>query len=294
MLSAMGLRLCAACDRHVRDLDAMCPYCGATRARPVPASPRRERRGALLFGLGTLAVTALEASCSAIPVYGAPGDAGGRDPIDSSAGPLPPRDARPEAAPYVCYDEAAATLVTGPAPALGAGQCTRAQIDESIPACLQGRSTEATCSAYRSANERCADCVFGLGSGADAGPAPLGALVLAKDGFILNIASCAAHAIGRPDCALRATREFVCVTSACPRCESDPTCTSAARAGVCSGTIDAPCSAELRAREPEWKPVCWGAGFEDAYPKVAWVLCGSPSLDGGLSDAASDADASRD
>jgi hypothetical protein len=67
---------CSACARHVREEDAVCPFCCAVRAPPGPGAPRvfvagRLRRAAFL----TLGVTV--AGCSLEPsgpvlAYGCP------------------------------------------------------------------------------------------------------------------------------------------------------------------------------------------------------------------------------
>lgn len=93
-LPPMALSLCAACARHVRVDDQVCPFCGTLReakADPTTTSgnqraPRfpRSSRAALVFG--ALAISASAAACSketVAQVYGAPppppgtlGDAG--------------------------------------------------------------------------------------------------------------------------------------------------------------------------------------------------------------------------
>ena len=68
----MALKLCGACERHVRESDATCPYCGSGKAAPVPA-PNRINRKAMAFAAVVLTTAAVE-SVSGCAVYGAPVD----------------------------------------------------------------------------------------------------------------------------------------------------------------------------------------------------------------------------
>ena len=70
--ASMSLRPCAACERHRRDVEPCCPFCGA-RALLEPTSrpgdPSRATRAALVFG-GVALAAAAAVSCA--PKYGAP------------------------------------------------------------------------------------------------------------------------------------------------------------------------------------------------------------------------------
>ena len=76
-----ALRVCGACDRHVRE--SVCPFCGAAVARAPLASVPTVARAVLVAGIATAAVAAT-ASC-----FGA---YGGPPPPES------PQNAQPDAA----------------------------------------------------------------------------------------------------------------------------------------------------------------------------------------------------
>lgn len=127
---------CGGCGRHVRALEAACPFCGAAReAREVAVAdaPQRFTGRAQILGfratVGAVAVaTALgTTACSgtAVPLYGAPApDAGPED----SGGPGPLYGGPPDAGPPDAgqgsdagsVDEDAGTDAGGVAPAYGA------------------------------------------------------------------------------------------------------------------------------------------------------------------------------
>ena len=111
----MSLRLCASCNRHVRE--SSCPFCGATESLPLPVPHSRSSRAAMVFGTATM-VTAIACggtvetgdsgtgpsptpttTNSTAPVYGAPVDAS-PPPKDASPPPKdaspPPKDAAPD------------------------------------------------------------------------------------------------------------------------------------------------------------------------------------------------------
>ncbi len=109
----MSLRLCASCNRHVRE--SCCPFCGATESLPLPVPHSRSSRAAMVFGTATM-VTAIACggtvettdsgtsptpttTNSTAPVYGAPVDAS-PPPKDASPPPKdaspPPKDAAPD------------------------------------------------------------------------------------------------------------------------------------------------------------------------------------------------------
>jgi len=122
---------CGSCGRHVRALEAACPFCGSAReAREVAAveAPQRFTGRAQILGfratVGAVAVaTALGTTAcggAAVPLYGAPApDAGPED--SGGPGPLyggPPDDAGQ--APDASADDDAGTDAGGVAPAYGA------------------------------------------------------------------------------------------------------------------------------------------------------------------------------
>ncbi|HQY63724.1 MAG: hypothetical protein IPF92_18555 [Myxococcales bacterium] len=123
----MGLRLCASCNRHVRE--SLCPFCGDTESVPLPVPHSRATRAAMVFGTATM-VTAIACGGTvetadsgaapnpsptetAAPVYGAPVDAS-PPPVDASRPDASPADASPpkDAAP----DSPIAPAYGGPPP----------------------------------------------------------------------------------------------------------------------------------------------------------------------------------
>ncbi|HRG97221.1 MAG TPA: hypothetical protein PLR99_13300 [Polyangiaceae bacterium] len=286
----MALRLCARCDRHVRD-GAACPYCGAHEARAVPSLPAGATRVAMLFGAGAMSVAAAAGvSCSA--VYGAPGgpgwDAAPATPLPEAA-PLPRVDSG-GAVPRDCYHESAALALVGVAPSVGAMRCSEPDALEFRAACLSNAATYEACSAVIEKNKPCARCLFGALPGTPADTTSIGAVVQTSDNdFAPNVWSCAALMLGLPECAVKVTRRAVCVSSSCARCAEaeQKDCQGRATAGICRDTVDAACEAALAAGEARWKPVCEGATFDESYAKVAAFLCGAgPGADAGPRDAA--------
>src|SRR5512141_2525036 len=64
--SAMALVVCRTCRRHVKDVDSVCPFCGAT----MPTAFRPPLGGGLVLGMG-LAVASCESSdANPVTVYG--------------------------------------------------------------------------------------------------------------------------------------------------------------------------------------------------------------------------------
>src|SRR5512143_775753 len=70
----MKLYLCSGCDRHVRESDEACPFCGASARSPLVCDPSRRAprmsRAALVGGVGAAAAL-LMANCSNA-TYGGP------------------------------------------------------------------------------------------------------------------------------------------------------------------------------------------------------------------------------
>lgn len=285
----MALRLCAQCDRHVRD-GAACPYCGAQDARPVPALPEtRVARAAMVLGAGALSVVAAESCLSVSLAYGGPGDAGWVAAPSAEAAPLPRPDAGPTI-PRDCYNEPGARALPGAPPSAGTEHCSEQEAQAFRTACMSKTSTNATCSAVIEKNKPCARCLIGALPGDPVDTTPLGALVQTTyEAVAPNVWSCAALVLNLPECAVKVAQRAVCVTSSCSDCaeaeRSD--CQGRATAGICRDTVDAACEAALAAGEARWKPVCEGATFDESYAKVAAFLCGAgPGADAGPRDAA--------
>jgi hypothetical protein len=90
----MTFVLCSACNRHVRDTDTACPFCGAAAFRAAPVARIRRSRGSLL----AVGVVASLAGCS---------DADGR------TGEV--IEAVPDAGPDACTDDVEdASVLPGP------------------------------------------------------------------------------------------------------------------------------------------------------------------------------------
>jgi hypothetical protein len=71
----MKLFLCATCNRHFKDSDAACPFCGATERGELVAdssvtAPRRMSRVALAVGAAIGTATALLLTACAQAAYG--------------------------------------------------------------------------------------------------------------------------------------------------------------------------------------------------------------------------------
>jgi len=70
----MKLFLCAECNRHIRDSDERCPFCGGAHGAIVGDSQitaPRMSRGALLFAVATgTAVALMMTNCSSDATYG--------------------------------------------------------------------------------------------------------------------------------------------------------------------------------------------------------------------------------
>ncbi len=104
-MDPMSLRLCAACNRHVRESE--CPFCGATSSTPIPLPHSRATRAAMVFGAASM-VTAIACGArtaegdggpgptpTAVPVYGAPVPTPDATPPPPRDAAPPPRDAAP-------------------------------------------------------------------------------------------------------------------------------------------------------------------------------------------------------
>lgn len=220
-----------------------------------------------LLGIGDPRTEAPESEAFAQP----PGEEAG--PAADAA-----RDARvPDATSRGCYDEQGALPINGVAPSARPGKCTPEQVTELKQKCLGPGSTG--CDAYIAANRDCAQCVFGALQGDNASTTPVPALMpVSADSVFPNVAACAALVLGRPDCAVKMTKQVVCLQSACSKCTNDAddtTCSASASAGICKTLIDKACNDAINAGVAQWEPTCRGAAFDDTFAKVSNYLCGS-------------------
>ena len=259
----MALKLCNGCERHVRESDSTCPYCGSAQRAQVPA-PARSSRKAMLFAAAVLTTTAVEA-VSGCAVYGAP-----IEPVDCEE-----KDCGYQA--RCRYRELAPVGTSYLRP--NSSICTEGSYQAIFEACFrQGAGPE--CSSTALPRPECARCLIG--------PRPLekpadvasGAL-LSFTPLIVNTGGCAAVALGRPDCAGYLTEYDFRVAQACGDC-SDPGSLSDCRAAqpAAMGTVStigakvaAECIALRDQRRAEWEPVCVGSTPVESVDKVARALC---------------------
>ncbi len=227
-----------------------------------------------------MVIGSIETACSV--VYGAPpSDAGtwsSSEPEDASSRTPDASSRKPGAGgPRGCYEEDLALALQGTAPIRGAAMCTAPQIGEIERRCLNPMGTQGECDAYLPTNKACSRCVFGARSGDDPETTPIGALIPRSEVSVApNTAACAALVLGKPECAVKAAAQAVCLSSACPSCATDATasaeCQRTAAAGICRGTVDLACDQAIRDRENERKATCVGATFTESYTKVATYL----------------------
>ncbi len=75
----MKLFLCAGCNRHVKDVDEPCPFCGASTRGPLVVDSShvtpRMSRSALVVGASIGAAVALAMTDCSSSAYGGPFDA---------------------------------------------------------------------------------------------------------------------------------------------------------------------------------------------------------------------------
>ena len=255
----MALHLCNACERHVRETDATCPYCGSTETVPVPA-PTRINRKAMYFAAVVMTTAAVE-TVSCVAMYGASVD---------------------------CEDEDCGFIwrcTSAPTPTVGQGElalpssaCTEANYRTLTDACVHD-PTAFRCPSEARAHPDCARCLLGP---RDLEPPALvspGA-TLSLSPLIVNTGACAVATVGRPDCAAHVTRYDARVVGACSSC-SDPgslaACREAQRPTKARderyGEQALECI-DLRDRlRSAWEPACMGTTPEETLDKVAHVLC---------------------
>ena len=229
-------------------------------------------------GLGCNAILGIDDPRTEVPAdVSAPEEAGGPSAeADASRAADARSDARRDAARLgPCYIEEEALAITGIAPSARPGKCTPSQIAELKTKCLPAGATG--CDAFLEANKDCARCILGARQGDEPSTTPMPALVpVSPNAVEPNIVACAALVSGRPDCAVKATQQFVCTKSACTICPADEdSCTAFALIGICKTTVDAACDSAIKASTAQWQPICLGTLFDDPYLKVAAYLCGS-------------------
>ncbi|MBK8212461.1 MAG: hypothetical protein IPK71_01820 [Myxococcales bacterium] len=207
-------------------------------------------------------------------------------PIDAGPDVIRPIDAGPDAdagpdgstRPPACYDETAALALPGTAPTFGQNVCTQADVQSLFTACFGPGASAATCNAFSASHPDCMRCVVGPLPGDAPATTPISALIPAGDASLMvNVGSCAALAIGRPDCAVTVPKQLTCTASACETCADEPSdtaCREAAEVGICSSTVDSACMAALTSTAATWSPICRGPDFVATYQKVAMALCG--------------------
>lgn len=238
-----------------------------------------------VFGIVIFAGVSAAVGCSAT-VDGSASDAGADAPAPSTSAGDASKPKTDSGTPAVsCYDDQGALDLPGAAPVVGSGKCSDAQISALEAACL-GSGT--ACDAYVDANKDCARCVFGPLTGDPEATTPIGTVLSISDEFVIvNTVSCAAHVIGRADCALKLAVQETCLSSACAICEdeaSDGACRKEAAADICKDVMDAACTTAIDARAADWAAQCDGASFEESYAKVTKYFCGgtgSPTDAGG-------------
>lgn len=247
----MALKLCTGCERHVRESDELCPYCGSAARAKVPAQARSSRK-AMYFAAAAL-TTAVVETVSCASVYGATIDC-----EETDCG-------------YFSRCKSAPTLGVGRGKWSGEVACTEDSYRAITRACLPDVQSS-TCSSEANLRSSCARCVLGA-RGAALSDVPPGAL-LATDPFLPNTGACASLVLKRPDCANLLTEYDSYVASYC-HC-SDPGSTSACEANqraITQGLRESGCLELRDARRAEWEPYCVGATPRETLDKVAHALC---------------------
>jgi hypothetical protein len=258
----MALKLCKACERHVRDSDATCPYCGGEEAAKVPA-PTRVDRKAMYFAAVVMTTAAVETvSCSS--VYGAPTTYVG---CDGSACNYQARCERMQLSP-----------VGERRLSLPSQACTEPVYRRLVDACVNDPSAS-DCPSVASSRVDCARCVIGPRGQEHPSDVPPGA-TLSLSPLIVNTGACAAAVLGRPDCAVHLTAHDVRVAENCSHCTDDDASSACRKAQRPTGPGTHPewervleCLALRDLRRAEWEPVCVGATPEESLDKTSHVLC---------------------
>lgn len=282
----MALKLCAGCERHVRERDELCPYCGETTSAKVRVPSSHATRSAMFAGVGLMVVAAVEGACGQA-VYGAPVWI---DPKDDAAVPneasVDSAFAYPDAAKSACFENLGDEVIGLP-PTAYRDVCTSQDIADAEAVCLVSVHTGQACSAWTGAHPSCARCLLGALRGELPTSTPLPALIpKTPDALTPSLAACAALVLGRPECALPVSRTAACVTGSCTTCEDDSTratCKAQAEGTACRTPIEVECTEAIRTGFARWDRICQGANAGATYTKVATYLCGPPpaGLDAG-------------
>lgn len=179
-----------------------------------------------------------------------------------------------------CYVEADAATYKKEysAPTKGQGKCTAATFASFKTACFDMGATEATCTAWRTANADCNACL--LGGAADSGSLVLPAIIVGQGGIVSStFAACAYTVAGAdPTCARAAMDSSLCVISACGSCTDNATlqaCGTEAEEGACKASAPAAaCDTAAMAKQAEIDAACKGADFDATLEKTALFFCG--------------------
>lgn len=242
-----------------------------------------------LVGLAGMLALVAGAGCSSSTPAATDGGAGA---ASDTGAPLPSPDAarpKPDAAGGdgggggSCYSESEILpTLQGTAPVKGAGKCTDKEIADYYAACLDSKSTEAGCTAFEKSNPVCSRCIWPPLDGDDPKNLPVGAIIIIgedADGVYPypNQYACAAHAINKPECALKMSVQDVCLSSACFLCEEDAAyeaCTTEASTKACKPVFDAACTKAVDDGYKDWEGPCDAKDYVGIYTKVAKYLCG--------------------
>lgn len=241
--------------------------------------------------VGIASVFALVAGVGCSATVTRVGTDGGDTPT-AEAGPIPGVDGgkppKSDGGPVeACYAEDGLLEINGIAPTKSSGKCSPSQLIDVDAKCISDTTaTDADCQAYIAANENCARCVFGALDGDTEATVPMPALItVSEEGAILpNVYACAALVIGKPDCALKLTKQEVCLESACGLCEGDDgysACRTEAATKACKDVMDATCTKAVEDAETQWTALCDGKDFDEAFKKVGTYMCGGASVDAG-------------
>lgn len=258
----MALKLCSGCERHVRESDAACPYCGSAETAPVPA-PTRFNRKAMYFAAVVMTTAAAETvSCAAL--YGASVDCEVEDC----------------GYPRRCQSVPVSTVGEGPL-VVPNPVCTEPVYRRLVDACVRDPEASA-CPSAAQARPNCARCIIGPRDLEPPESVSPGA-TLSLSPLIVNTGACAAAMLGRLDCAASLTRYDARVANRCASC-ADPGSLSACRddqrpTSSESGPTwerELECLDLRDLRRAEWEPACVGATPEETLDKTAHVLCFGP------------------
>ncbi len=281
----MALKLCAQCERHVREQDETCRYCGGSTYAKVRVPVSSATRRAMFAGASVIFVAAAEGACASA-VYGAPvAPFDAADNVDASEASVPVPDANPVA----CFENAGEGL-RGVPPTAYRDVCTPQDLVDVEAACLFSAHGTKACADWTTAHPACGRCVFGPLSGEPADTTPLGALTpVGAQSIAPSLGSCAALAIGRPDCALPIAKSNLCEIASCSTC-SVPTkgACSAHASQHCSTPQSTECQKAIGAAFSRWEKQCQGSNLPSTFTKVATYLCGAPPADAGIADASGD------